>query len=60
MKEKAIAQGKMDLATSLANLQKNIALATVNAELASRGRAQDDALAMAAYQGQQALQGLDS
>ena len=59
MKEKAIAQGKMDLATSLANLQKNIALATVNAELASRGRAQDDALAMAAYQGQQALQGLE-
>ena len=59
MKEKAIAQGKMDLATSLANLQKNVSLATVNAELASRGRAQDDALAMAAYQGQQALQGLE-
>lgn len=58
-KQKLIEQGKMDLATSLANMQKDLAIATTNAELALRSRALDDALALANYQGQQALEGID-
>ena len=58
-KEKAIAQGKMNVATALANLTKNYNLAQVNAELATTGRSMDDALSIAAYKGQQALQGLE-
>jgi len=58
-KEKAIAQGKMNVATALANMTKNYNLAQVNAELATTGRSMDDALAMAAYKGQQALQSLE-
>lgn len=58
-KQRLIEQGKMDLATNLANLQKDLAIATTNAELALRSRALDDALALANYQGQQALEGID-
>lgn len=58
-KQKMIEQGKMNLAVSLANLQKDLAISTTNAELALRSRALDDALALANYQGQQALEGLD-
>ena len=59
-KEKMINQGKMDLATSIANLQKDITLSTVDAQLATTSRAMDDAIAMAAYKGQQALYGLEA
>ena len=58
-KEKAIAQGKMNVAVALANMTKNYNLAQVNAELATTGRSMDDALAMAAYKGQQALMDLE-
>jgi hypothetical protein len=56
----AIEQGKTDLATSIANLQKNITIATVDAKLAVSQRAMDDAVAMAAYEGQKELYGLES
>ena len=56
----AIDQGKMDLATNIANLQKNLTIATVDAKLAVSQRAMDDAVAMAAYEGQQALYGLEA
>ena len=59
-KTMAIEQGKMDLATSLANLQKNLTIATVDAKLAVTQRSMDDAVAMAAYKGQQALYGLEA
>ena len=59
-KQLAIEQGKMDLATSIANLQKNLTIATVDAKLAVQQRALDDGLAMAAYQGQQELYGLET
>jgi hypothetical protein len=58
-KQKMIEQGKLDLATALANMQKDLAIATTNAELALRSRALDDAVALANYQGQQALEGID-
>jgi len=58
-KEKALAQGKMNVAVALSNMTKNYNMAQVNAELATTGRSMDDALAMAAYKGQQALQGLE-
>ena len=56
----AIEQGKLDLATSIANLQKNITIATVDSKLAVSQRAMDDAIAMAAYEGQQELFGLEA
>jgi hypothetical protein len=56
----AIDQGKLDLATNIANLQKNLTIATVDAKLAVSQRAMDDAVAMAAYEGQQELYGLES
>ena len=56
----AIEQGKTDLATNIANLQKNLSIASVDAKLAVQQRAMDDGLAMAAYQGQQELFGLES
>ena len=59
-KTMAIDQGKLDLATNIANLQKNLSIATVDAKLAVEQRSMDDALAMNAYKGQQALYGLES
>ena len=56
----AIEQGKLDLATNIANLQKNLTIATVDAKLAVTQRSMDDAVAMAAYEGQQALYGLEA
>ena len=58
-KEKAIAQGKMNVATALANLTKNYNVSQVNTDLAITGRSMDDAVAISAYKGQQALQGLE-
>ena len=55
----AIEQGKMDLATKIANLEKEILIAKVNAQLALDSRKMDDALAIAAYQGEQALAGVE-
>ena len=60
MKEKMIAQGELDTAVHLANLEKNVTLAKVDATLAVTQRSQDDALAIAAYEGQQALYGLET
>jgi hypothetical protein len=59
MKDLAIEQGKLDLATSLGNLQKDILIATVNGELALKSRLSDDSLAIANYKGQMALEGLE-
>jgi len=56
----AVEQGKTDLATNIANLQKNLTIATVDAKLAVEQRSMDDALAMNAYKGEQALFGLES
>jgi len=59
-KTMAIEQGKTDLATNIANLQKNLTIATTDAKLAAESRAMDDALAMNAYKGEQALYGLEA
>jgi len=59
MKDIAIEQGKLDLATSLGNLQKNIVLATTNTTLAVQQRSMDDSVAMAAFKGEMALMGLE-
>jgi len=56
----AVEKGKLDLATSLANLQKNLTIATVDAKLAVTQRSLDDALAIANFQGEQALYGLEA
>ena len=50
----------MDLATKLANLQKDLAIAQVNANLALQSRGMDDALAIAAYKGDMAAQQLET
>jgi hypothetical protein len=55
----AIEQGKLDLAVTLGNLQKNIIIATTNAELALKSKALDDAMALAAFEGIQALEDID-
>ena len=55
-----IEQGKNDVATNLANLQKNVVLAEVDGKLAVQGRAMDDGLAMANFQGQKELYGLEA
>jgi hypothetical protein len=55
----AIEQGKLDLATKIANLEKEILISRVNAQLALDSRKLDDALAIAAYQGEQALAGVE-
>jgi len=60
VKQKAIQQGKLDLAVGITNLQKNVTLATIDAQLATTSRSMDDALAMAAYKGQMALYGLEA
>jgi len=58
-RQKALAQGRIDVAVALANLEKDITLSKLNAELALRSRALDDALALANYQGQMALEGIE-
>ena len=58
-RQRALAQGRIDVAVALANLEKDITLSKANAELALRSRALDDALGLAAYQGQMALEGLE-
>ena len=55
----AIEEGKLDLATKIANLEKEILIAKVNAQLALDSRKMDDAIAIAAYQGEQALAGVE-
>ena len=60
MKTKMIEQGKIDMATNLANLQKNIVLAEVDGKLAVQSRGLDDGLAMANYEGQKELYGLEA
>ena len=59
-KTMAVEQGKTDLATNIANLQKNLTIAKVDADLAVKQRSMDDALAMNAYKGQQALYGIEA
>ena len=59
-KQLAIEQGKVNLALSISNLQKNLTIATVDAKLAVQQRALDDGLAMAAYSGQKELYGLET
>jgi hypothetical protein len=56
----AIEQGKMDLATKIANLEKNILISKVNTQVALESRKMDDSLAIAAFQGEQSLQGLET
>ena len=48
----------MDLATALANLEKDSIIARTNATLALQSRALDDTLALANFSSQQALYGL--
>ena len=60
LKELAIQQGKLDVATKIANMEKNLTLTTVDAKLAVDQRAMDDAVAIAAYKGEQALYGLEA
>ena len=58
-RQKALSQGQIDVAVALANLEKDITLSKLNAELALRSRALDDALALANYQGEMALEGIE-
>ena len=60
MKQKMIEQGKMDMATNLANMQKNVVLAETDAKLAVQSRSLDDGLAMANFEGQKELYGLEA
>ena len=55
----AVEQGKMDLAVALGNLEKEIILSRTDAELALKSKALDDAVALAAFEGMQALEGID-
>ena len=55
----AINQGKLDLAASLTNLEKDILISKTNASLALQSRGLDHALALSAYQGQMALEGIE-
>jgi len=59
-KDVAIAQGRIDVAIAIANLEKDVTLATTNADLALRSRALDDALALANYEGEMALEGIET
>ena len=52
---KAVEEGKMDLAVALANLEKDVILAQVNSSSVLQAMALDDAIALAAYKGQQNL-----
>jgi ankyrin repeat protein len=58
-KDLAIANGNMELATVLGNLQGSLLIATTNPELAIKSRAMDNALAMASYEGQMQMAGVD-
>jgi hypothetical protein len=58
-RQKALAQGRIDVAVALANLEKDITLSKLDAELSLRSRALDDALALANYQGEMALEGIE-
>ena len=58
-RQKALAQGRIDVAVALANLEKDITMSKLDAELALRSRALDDALALANYQGEMALEGIE-
>tara|TARA_R100001509_G_scaffold48935_2_gene26584 strand:+ start:1321 stop:3150 length:1830 start_codon:yes stop_codon:yes gene_type:complete len=58
-RQRSLAQGRIDVAVALANLEKDITLSKLDAELALRSRALDDALALANYQGQMALEGIE-
>ena len=58
-RQKALSQGQIDVAVALANLEKDITLSKLDAELALRSRALDDALALANYQGEMALEGIE-
>jgi hypothetical protein len=55
----AVEQGKLDLATKIGNLEKNMLISKMNATLAMEGRRQDDAMAIAAFEGEMALEGLE-
>ena len=57
--KKAIANGQLELATVLGNLQGSLLIATTNPELAIKSRAMDNALAMASYEGQMQMAGVD-
>ena len=59
-KDVAIAQGRIDVAIAIANLEKDVTLATTNADLALRSRALDDALALANFEGEMALEGIET
>jgi hypothetical protein len=59
-REVAIAQGRVDVAIAIANMQKDVTLATTNAEIALRSKALDNAIALASFEGQMALEGLET
>ena len=54
-RSKAVEEGKIDLALSVANLEKDVILAKVNSAMVLDAMALDDAIALAAYKGQQNL-----
>jgi len=56
-KQIMIQNGQMSMATKLANLEKSILISQTNAEAALKSRSLDNALAMAAFQGEMALEG---
>ena len=58
-KQILIQNNQADLATVLANLQKDIIISETNAELSLKSRSLDDALALGAFQGETALAGLE-
>jgi hypothetical protein len=58
-KQILIQNGQMSLATRLANLQKSIIISQTNVEVALKSRALDEALALAAFQGEMALEGIE-
>ena len=57
-KQILIQNGQMSMATKLANLEKSILISQTNAEAALKSRSLDNALAMAAFQGEMALEGV--
>ena len=58
-KQILIQNGQMSLATKLANLEKSMLISQTNSELALRSRSLDEALALAAFQGEMAMEGLE-
>ena len=58
-KQVLIQNNQADLATVLANLQKEIIISETNAELALQSRSLDDALSLGAFQGEMALEGME-